>query len=70
MTHTCTATYRGHFRHSPVLVERLPVARVRKPTHQEIAALAYSYWEERGRQAGWEWDDWFRAERALGGNLA
>jgi len=35
------------------------------PTHQEIAALAYSYWEQRGRQGGSALEDWFRAEREL-----
>src|ERR1051326_8341899 len=33
------------------------------PTHDEIAALAYSYWEARGGEAGSPWEDWFRAER-------
>jgi len=35
------------------------------PTHDEIAALAYSYWESRGRSGGSPWEDWFRAEREL-----
>ncbi len=35
------------------------------PTHTEIAALAYSYWEKRGRGNGSAWDDWFRAEKEL-----
>jgi len=42
----------------------LPAA-VRTPTREEIAALAYSYWEARGRQGGSPWEDWFRAEREL-----
>lgn len=29
----------------------------------EIAAIAYSYWEARGRQGGSAEDDWYRAER-------
>ncbi|MBZ5622715.1 MAG: DUF2934 domain-containing protein [Acidobacteriia bacterium] len=33
--------------------------------HGEIAKLAYSYWEARGRQDGSPWEDWFRAEREL-----
>jgi hypothetical protein len=33
------------------------------PSHDEIAALAYSYWEARGRQGDSQWEDWFRAER-------
>ncbi len=35
------------------------------PSHQEIAALAYSYWEARGRQGGSQREDWLRAEREL-----
>ncbi len=35
------------------------------PTHDEIARLAYSYWEARGGQGGSPWDDWFRAEQEL-----
>ena len=31
--------------------------------HEEIATLAYSYWEARGRQGGSAEDDWYRAER-------
>ena len=37
----------------------------RVPTHAEIAALAYSYWEARGFQGGSSQDDWFHAERQL-----
>lgn len=32
---------------------------------EEIARLAYSYWEERGRQGGSPEEDWLRAEREL-----
>jgi hypothetical protein len=31
--------------------------------HDEVARIAYSYWEERGRQGGCAEEDWFRAER-------
>jgi hypothetical protein len=37
----------------------------RRPTHEEIARLAYSYWEARGRRDGSPLEDWFRAERVL-----
>jgi len=37
----------------------------RAPTHEEIARLAYCFWEARGCQAGSPWEDWFRAEREL-----
>ena len=35
------------------------------PTYEEIAELAYSYWEARGGRDGSPWEDWFRAEREL-----
>jgi len=34
-------------------------------THEEIARLAYSYWEARGCQGGSPEEDWLRAERAV-----
>jgi hypothetical protein len=37
------------------------------PAHEQIAALAYSYWEARGRQGGSPEEDWLRAERELRG---
>ncbi len=39
----------------------------RRPSHDEIARLAYEYWEQRGRQGGSAAEDWQRAERALRG---
>ncbi len=35
------------------------------PTHEDIAELAYQYWESRGGHGGSPWDDWFRAEQEL-----
>jgi len=35
------------------------------PNCQDIAALAYSYWEARGCQGGSPEEDWLRAEREL-----
>jgi len=42
-----------------------PVRPAYEPSHQEIAALAYSYWEQRGCQGGSSDEDWARAQRAL-----
>jgi hypothetical protein len=42
-----------------------PAEEVRQPGHEEIARLAYSYWEARGRQGGEAAEDWLRAEREL-----
>jgi Protein of unknown function (DUF2934) len=36
-------------------------------THEEIAKLAYSYWEAGGRREDTALSDWLRAERALNG---
>jgi DUF2934 family protein len=36
-----------------------------KPAHEEIARLAYLYWEARGRQGGCPEEDWLRAEQEL-----
>jgi len=35
------------------------------PSHEQIAALAYSHWEARGRHGGSPLEDWLRAEREL-----
>ena len=35
------------------------------PTYEEIARLAYNYWEARGRPLGSPEEDWLRAERDL-----
>ncbi len=36
-----------------------------RPTHEEIARLAYSYWDARGRKGGSAREDWLRAEQEL-----
>ena len=38
------------------------------PSQDEIARLAYSYWEARGYAGGSSEEDWLRAERKLRGN--
>ena|SRR5215207_4557009 len=52
---------------SPVAEAAAPTATItpRIPTREEIAALAYAYWEERGYQSGSPNEDWFRAEQEL-----
>jgi len=42
-----------------------PASPAAEPSHQEIAALAYSYWQQRGCQGGSPVEDWARAQRAL-----
>jgi hypothetical protein len=35
------------------------------PTHEEVAEVAYRYWEARGRPVGSPEEDWFRAEQEI-----
>lgn len=35
------------------------------PSHEQIAALAYKYWLERGMQHGKDLEDWLKAEEDL-----
>ena len=42
-------------------------ATVAVPLHEQIAALAYELWKERGGLEGSEHEDWFEAERQLQG---
>ncbi|HZT32263.1 MAG TPA: DUF2934 domain-containing protein [Bryobacteraceae bacterium] len=35
------------------------------PSHEEVARLAYSYWQARGCQGGSAEEDWHRAEAEL-----
>ena len=73
MTYTTETSYRAHIHRAPVDPERrswlasrgLPAVEMRTPDHQEIARLAYSFWEARGRQHGSELEDWLRAEREI-----
>ncbi len=46
-----------------LITEDLPVAN--GALRDEIALLAYSYWEERGCQGGSAEDDWLRAEQVV-----
>jgi hypothetical protein len=40
-------------------------AEVYTPSHEEIARLAYTFWEARGCQGGSPEEDWLRAEAEL-----
>ena len=45
------------------MIAETPVAAVSE--REEIANLAYSYWEARGSQGGSPEEDWSRAEREV-----
>ena len=60
-----------HAKHSASPAEKPPesaAAAARQPSRDEIASLAYSYWEARGYAGGSSEEDWLRAERELRGN--
>jgi hypothetical protein len=65
------ALHRGHLhrtsvdRRASMESTKPPAGEVRTPAHAEIAKLAYTYWEARGRQHGLAIEDWLRAEREL-----
>jgi hypothetical protein len=58
-----------HAKHSASPAEKPsePAAAVAvcEPSQDEIASLAYSYWEARGYAGGSSEEDWLRAEREL-----
>jgi hypothetical protein len=62
MTHSCARTQIGRARRETY---QLPPVAPPTPSHDEIARLAYTYWEARGRQHGSHEEDWYRAEREL-----
>jgi hypothetical protein len=46
-----------------------PAAAASAPAFDDIAQLAYSYWEARGYQGGSSEQDWLRAEQELRAGL-
>ncbi|HUI53702.1 MAG TPA: DUF2934 domain-containing protein [Bryobacteraceae bacterium] len=53
-------------RHQPATTRRIrPSVTPARPTHEDIALLAHSYWEARGCEGGSAEEDWLRAEREL-----
>jgi hypothetical protein len=47
------------------VVEKLTNNQEARPLCDQVAALAYSLWEERGCPEGTPEEDWFRAEKEL-----
>jgi len=47
------------------VVQYVAVTPVAQPTHEDIARLAFLYWEARGCQGGSPEEDWLRAEQEL-----
>lgn len=72
MPHFFGRTHSTRLRAEPVTPTEEPedcyIAPVVAPTHEEIAALAHSYWEKGGRRHGSHMEDWFRAEKDLRDN--
>ena len=67
MPHSCGRPHSSHLHRRYREEEKTPA--VRRPTHEQIARLAYSYWEARGRKEGSPEEDWHRAERVLRGEV-
>jgi DUF2934 family protein len=64
MAYFAGRTHCGRTR-SGLALNRMPEDAPSPPRREEIASLAYSYWEARGRQGGSALEDWLRAEREL-----
>jgi len=64
MPHSCVST-RPHRMRTDYEPLRQPRPQAPPPVQAEIARLAYSYWEARGRKHGSALEDWLRAEREL-----
>jgi hypothetical protein len=62
MTHSCARPQANRVHRD---AWKGPVVATRPPSHEEIAQLAYAYWETGGRRHGCSEEDWFRAERKL-----
>ena len=50
---------------TPAALQNTPVTTPYEPSTEEIATLAYSYWEARGCQGGCPEEDWVHAEQEL-----
>jgi hypothetical protein len=48
-----------------VVPQEVAAVAVYEPTYEEVAQLAYLYWEARGCQGGSPEEDWVRAETEL-----
>jgi Protein of unknown function (DUF2934) len=70
MTYTCGKNTTGRIRRE-VYTEAVTEARtiVVPPTREEIARLAYGYWEARGKPSGSADEDWYGAELELWGRF-
>jgi hypothetical protein len=65
MGHFLAKTHRGRSLPAGIYAAADQTTERPRPTHDEIARLAHSYWEARGRRGGSAEDDWYRAEREL-----
>jgi hypothetical protein len=63
MTHSCARTQVSHHRRDTY--PGPPAGAATHPSYEEIARLAYGYWEDRGHPHGSAQEDWYRAEREL-----
>ena len=62
MTHSCARPQVSRVHRD---AWKVPVVVPVPPSHEEIARLAYAYWEAAGRRHGSALEDWCRAEGEL-----
>jgi hypothetical protein len=62
---SATASHKHATKKTAQPVEQFAEPTPRRVSHDDIAKLAYSYWEARGFQGGSPEEDWLRAEREL-----
>jgi hypothetical protein len=54
----------------PVTINGHIAAQERSVSHDEVARLAHTYWQQRGHKHGHHEEDWLRAEQALRGKAS
>ena len=62
-TNSASKPKKTTYRHSKLASP--PEAHTQLPNQEEVAKLAYQYWEERKYQHGFAQEDWMRAVKAL-----
>ncbi|MGA3133369.1 MAG: DUF2934 domain-containing protein [Terracidiphilus sp.] len=55
---------------NPVKADKLQMQTPASISHEQVAALAHRFWNERGRAHGHHEEDWFRAEELLRGKAS
>ena len=54
----------------PVAINGHNAAQERSASHDDVARLAHTYWQQRGHKHGHHEEDWYRAEQELRGKAS